>query len=141
MPPCGGEQRRVLFVCVENSFRSQMAEAYFNFMAPPGWRAVSAGTKPKPYVHPNAVKLMLEEGIDISNSKPKLLTEDMKKADVVVIVCSESEVECPLIRAKHVEHWGIPNPAKMSLEEAREVRSEVKRRVIELVERIASGLL
>lgn len=139
MTLCGRGHRRVLFVCIENSFRSQIAEAYFNFMAPPGWRALSAGTKPKLNVHPNAVKLMFEEGIDISSNRPKPLTEEMKEVDIVVIVCGESEMECPVIRARHVEHWRIPNPADMSLEEARKVRNEIKRRVMELIERINSG--
>lgn len=62
----GESERIVLFVCTENRFRSQIAEAYFNAMAPSGWRAVSAGSEPAEEVHPKAVKLMLEEGIDIS---------------------------------------------------------------------------
>lgn len=139
MPLCIRGQRRVLFVCIENSFRSQIAEAYFNSMAPPGWRSLSAGTKPKLNVHPNAVKLMLEKGIDSSSNRPKPLTEDMKEVDIVVIMCSELEVECPTVRAGHVEHWRIPNPADMSLEEVRKVRNEIKRRVMELIEKINSG--
>ncbi|MEM2166239.1 MAG: low molecular weight phosphatase family protein, partial [Candidatus Bathyarchaeia archaeon] len=75
----------VLFVCVENSFRSQIAEAYFNRFAPEGWRAVSAGLTPAERVHPNAVRLMLEEGIDISHKKPQLLTREMQEtADIAV---------------------------------------------------------
>lgn len=62
----------------------------------------------------------------------------MKKSDVVATVCSEAE--CPVIRAKHVEHWRMPGPAKMGLEKAGEVRNEIKRKVVELIERIASGL-
>ena len=77
----------VLFVCVENSFRSQIAEAYFNRFAPEGWRAVSAGLTPAERVHPNAVRLMLEEGI--SQKKPQLLTRELQeRADIAVIVCS-----------------------------------------------------
>jgi len=59
------DEKLVLFVCVENSFRSQMAEAYFNHYAPEGWKAVSAGVRPASEVHPNAIRLMREEGIDI----------------------------------------------------------------------------
>ena len=61
--------KTVLFVCVENSFRSQIAEAYFNRYAPEGWIAASAGLEPADEVHPNAIRLMLEEGIDISHKK------------------------------------------------------------------------
>ncbi|MEM1840282.1 MAG: arsenate reductase ArsC [Nitrososphaerota archaeon] len=125
--------RRVLFVCVENSFRSQIAEAYFNAYAPEGWAAVSAGIKPSESVHPNAVKLMLEEGIDISGKKPRLLDRELQEqADLAVIVCSGSQ--CPVVYAKKVLEWNIPDPAGMPLEEARKIRDEIKRRVLELVE-------
>ncbi|MEM2168148.1 MAG: arsenate reductase ArsC [Candidatus Bathyarchaeia archaeon] len=125
----------VLFVCVENSFRSQIAEAYFNRFAPEGWRAVSAGLTPAERVHPNAVRLMLEEGIDISHKKPQLLTREMQEtADIAVIVCSGAL--CPIVYTEHVEEWDMPDPAKMPLEEARKIRDAIKERVIDLVERI-----
>lgn len=136
-----GSERIVLFVCTENRFRSQIAEAYFNAMAPPGWRAVSAGSKPAEEVHPNAVKLMLEEGIDISGKKPKPLTPELERiAEIGVIVCGESESgTCPVVYTRYVEHWEIPDPARVSLDEAREVRNEIRRRVIDLVEKIKKG--
>jgi len=127
-----------LFVCVENSFRSQIAEAYFNRFAPEGWRAVSAGLTPAERVHPNAVRLMLEEGIDISHKKPQLLTREMQeKADIAVIVCSGAL--CPIVYTEHVEEWDMPDPAKMPLEEARKIRDAIKEKVIDLIERIKSG--
>ncbi|MEM4871419.1 MAG: arsenate reductase ArsC [Thermofilaceae archaeon] len=134
-------EKLVLFVCTENRFRSQIAEAYFNAHAPPGWRAISAGTQPAPSVHPNAVELMLEEGIDISTKKPKLLTPDLEAAaEIGVVVCGGSEGgTCPVVKAKYVEQWEIPDPARMSLEEARRWRNEIKRRVLDLVERIQRG--
>jgi len=137
----GEPERIVLFVCTENRFRSQIAEAYFNAMAPPGWRAVSAGSKPAEEVHPNAVKLMLEEGIDISGKKPKPLTPELQRiAEIGVVVCGESESgTCPTVYTRYVEHWEIPDPARMSLEEARKVRDEIKRRVVDLIERIKRG--
>jgi len=135
----GEPERIVLFVCTENRFRSQVAEAYFNAMAPPGWRAVSAGSKPAEEIHPNAVKLMLEEGIDISGNRPKRLTPELQRiAEIGVIVCGESGA-CPAVYTRYVEHWEIPDPARMSLDEARSVRDEIKRRVIDLVERIKRG--
>lgn len=122
----------VLFACVENSFRSQMAEAYFNKLAPEGWTAISAGIKPAAEVHPNAILLMKEEGIDISGKKPQALTIDLQiKADVGIIVCGSAE--CPVVYAKHVESWDMPDPAKMSLDEARNVRNAIKSKVQELI--------
>ena len=126
----------VLFVCTENGFRSQIAEAYFNKFAPKDWNAVSAGIRPTEKVHLNAVKLMREEGIDISHKKPRLLTKELQEgAEVGVIVCSGAE--CPLVLAKHVEEWNMPDPAKMSLDEARKVRDEIKRKVLSLVQELA----
>lgn len=126
--------KTVLFLCVENSFRSQIAEAYFNKFAPKGWRAISAGLMPAKNVHPNAIKLMKEEGIDISNKVPKLMEkEDQEKAEVVVIVCSDS---CPIVSNKYVENWNLQDPANMSLEEARKIRDIIKEKVLELTEKL-----
>ena len=133
-----GNVRRVLFVCVENSFRSRIAEAYFNKYAPEGWVAVSAGVKPSKTVHPNAVKLMLEEGIDISGKRPRILDKEIQEqADLTIIVCSGSQ--CPVIYAKKVLEWNIPDPADLPLEEARRIRNEIKRRVLELIDNIKRG--
>ncbi|MEM2843483.1 MAG: arsenate reductase ArsC [Candidatus Bathyarchaeia archaeon] len=127
--------KTVLFICVENSFRSQIAEAYFNKYAPSGWAAISAGIKPENKIHPNAVILMLEEGIDISHKKPQIMTRELQeKAEIAIIVCSGSL--CPVVYAKHVEEWNMPDPAKMLIEEARKVRDEIKTKVLELIERI-----
>jgi len=120
---------------VENSFRSQIAEAYFNKYAPEGWTATSAGIKPAERVHPNAVRLMLEEGIDISHKKPKMLRRELQeKAEIAIIVCSGSL--CPVVYTKHVEEWNMPDPAKMPLEEARKIRDAIKAKVLDLIERL-----
>lgn len=127
--------KTVLFACVENSFRSQIAEAYFKKFAPKEWIAFSAGIKPAAKVHPNAVLLMKEEGIDISDRKPQILTKELQvKANVAVIVCGSGE--CPVVYAKHVESWNMPDPAKMSLEEARKVRDAIKSKVLSLIEKL-----
>ncbi len=124
----------VLFICVENSFRSQMAEAYFNKFAPKGWKAISAGIKPANSIHPNAIQLMKEEGIDISNKKPKLLTKELQEnAEIAIIVCSGNQ--CPLVYTKKVENWNIPDPAKMPINEARKIRDIIKAKVLELIEK------
>jgi protein-tyrosine-phosphatase len=129
------QMKTVLFVCIENTFRSQIAEAYFNKYAPDGWKAISAGVKLADSVNPNAVRLMLEEGIDISHKKPQLLTKEIQeKANIAIIVCSNDQ--CPVVYAKYVEEWNILDPAKMPIEEARKIRDEIKKRVLELIEKI-----
>jgi len=130
--------KTVLFVCVENSFRSQVAEAYFNKHAPEGWKAISAGIKPAEKVHPNAVKLMLEEGIDITRKRPQLMTRELQeKAEAVIIVCSGGL--CPLVYARHVEEWDVPDPAEMPLDDARKVRDAIKAKVLDLIERLKAS--
>jgi len=124
----------VLFICVENSFRSQIAEAYFNKFTPKGWKAISAGIKPANSIHPNAIQLMKEEGIDITNKKPKLLTKELQEnVEIAIIVCSGNQ--CPLVYTKKVENWNIPDPAKMSINEARKIRDIIKAKVLELIEK------
>lgn len=125
----------VLFACVENSFGSKIAEAYFNKFAPEKWKAISAGIGPAEKVHPNAILLMREEGIDVSHEKPQLLTRELQtKAEVAVIVCGSDE--CPVVYAKHVEEWNILDPAKMPIEEARRVRDAIKSKVLSLIEKL-----
>ncbi|MEM2100332.1 MAG: low molecular weight phosphatase family protein [Thermoproteota archaeon] len=130
--------RKVLFICVQNSFRSQVAEAFFNANPPAGWVAVSAGPKPANTINPKAVQLMEERGIDISSRKPKKLTREIEvEADIAVIVCSGSE--CPVVSVKHVENWGIEDPAEKSIEDARKIVDKIWRKVSDLVERISRG--
>lgn len=129
----------VLFACVENSFRSQMAEAYFNKFAPSNWMAISAGVRPADKVHPNAVKLMKEERINIEHKKPKSLTKELQeKAEMAIIVCSGSD--CPLVYAKHIEEWDMPDPAEMFLDEARKVRDAIKIKVLNLIEELTKNI-
>ncbi|MGQ9479346.1 MAG: arsenate-mycothiol transferase ArsC [Thermoproteota archaeon] len=130
--------RKVLFVCVQNSFRSQVAEALFNANPPEGWVAISTGPKPADRVNSKAVQLMKEKGIDISDKKPKKLTREIEsQADIAVIVCSGSE--CPIVNVKHVEDWGIEDPAEMSLDDARRVVNKIESMIIDLVKRIGEG--
>ncbi|MEM2991087.1 MAG: arsenate reductase ArsC [Halobacteria archaeon] len=124
--------RHVLFVCVENSFRSQVAEAYFNRYAPVGWKAISAGTRPAENVHPMAVELMKEDGLDISKQKTKPLNRELQDlAEIAVIVCSGSS--CPVIHSRKVLKWDIPDPSSMSIDEARKIRDELKIRLLQLI--------
>lgn len=130
--------KKVLFICVQNSFRSQVAEAFFNQNPPEGWVAISAGPKPAERVNPKAIQLMAEKGIDLLNKKPKMLSKEMEaEAEIAVIVCSGSE--CPVVNVKHVENWEIEDPAEMKLEDARKIVEEIETKVRDLVERIRKG--
>lgn len=125
--------KKVLFVCVENSARSQMAEAFFNKMARLA-RAESAGTKPAAAVNPMAVEVMREVGIDISAAKPKMLTREMLEAAdrVITMGCISGEL-CPATLVP-TEDWGIEDPAGKSIEKFREIRELIRIRVEKLVE-------
>jgi len=126
--------KNVLFVCVENSCRSQMAEAFFNSLAPSGLRATSAGTKPSERVNPQAVAVMKEIELDISEKRTKLLTSEMiEKADRIITMGCGADV-CPAAFLPKIEDWKIEDPADQPVEKFREVRDEIRRRVEKLVE-------
>ena len=134
--------KEVLFICVGNTCRSQMAEALFNQYAPKGWRAISAGTQPGKEVHPLALKALKEIGIE-HQGRPKPLTGDMlEKASVIVAVCSEAEA-CPVVPGKKIEHWDIPDPYSPPAEEYlgryRQTRDIIKEKVLKLAEKLAKG--
>jgi len=126
--------RKVLFVCVENACRSQIAEAFFNHLAPKGMTAISAGTKPADRVNPNAVLVMKEVGIDISVKKPKPLTEDMiRDADRIVTMGCGAYV-CPAPFLPKVEDWRIEDPSGKPLSKFREVRDRIRVQVERLLD-------
>jgi arsenate reductase len=130
------QEKVVLFVCVENAGRSQMAEGFFNRKyAPKGFRAISAGTRPVSQINPLAVQAMKEVGIDISSQKSKIITEDMirSSAKSVNMGCIE-RAECPLLFMNNVIDWGIEDPKGKSIEKVREIRDEIDRRVREIAE-------
>ena len=125
---------KVLFVCVENSCRSQMAEAWFNALAMKAAMkaaASSAGTKPADDIDPLAVKVMEEVGISMKNQKPKALTPEMvKEFDLIVTMgCIDS---CPYSPGKTIE-WNIEDPKGKGIEKYREVRDTIKREVENLI--------
>lgn len=127
--------KRVLFVCVHNSGRSQMAEALLNRMAEGRAAAESAGTEPGEAVNPNAVKAMSELGIDISGARPKVITQEMvDRADRVITMGCSVEESCPALFLPNVEDWGLEDPAGKPLEKVREIRDEISRRVRALLE-------
>ncbi len=125
----------VLFVCVGNSARSQMAKGFYNHYAR-RTRAESAGTEPASRVSRKAIEVMREKGIDISSEKPKLLTQEMvTRAKKVVTMGCLSRESCPffLVESEKLEDWALPDPKGKSIEEFRRVRDEIERRVRELV--------
>ena len=127
------QERTVLFVCVENAGRSQMAEGFFNKHAPRGYRAISAGTKPAGKINPLAVQAMKEIGIDIACQKSKVITDDMirNSAKAVNMGCMD-RTECPLLFLNNPIDWAIEDPKGKSIEQVREIRDEIERRVKEL---------
>lgn len=123
---------RALFVCLHNAGRSQMSAALFERAAAGRHQARSAGTTPAERVHPEVVEAMSELGIDLTDRRPRLLTRaDAEWADVVVTMgCGD---ECPYIPGKRYVDWDLADPKGRPLEEVRETREEIARRVKELV--------
>lgn len=122
----------VLFVCTQNAGRSQMAQAFFERHAPEDVRAESAGAEPAEAVHPLVVEAMNEVGIDLSGRRPKRLTLEMQlHADwAVTLACG---AKCPFVPSV-VEDWDIGDPADRAIEEVRQIRDEIERRVKDLIE-------
>jgi arsenate reductase (thioredoxin) len=129
-------ERTVLFVCVENAGRSQIAEGFFNRKyAPKGYRAISAGTRPASQINPLAIQVMKEVGIDISSQKSKIITEDMIKSSgkSVNMGCMD-KAGCPMLFINNVVDWSIEDPKDKPIEKVREIRDEIERRVKEIAQ-------
>jgi protein-tyrosine-phosphatase len=118
----------VLFVCVHNAGRSQMAAGFLRELSGGRVDALSAGSEPKDGLNPVAVQAMAEVGIDIAGSTPKVLTtEAVKDSDVVITMgCGDT---CPIFPGKRYEDWDLADPAGRPLEEVRPIRDEIERRV------------
>jgi protein-tyrosine-phosphatase len=135
----GQEKSLILFVCVENAGRSQMAEAFFQKYAPKGYRAISAGTRPSSRINPVVVQAMREIGIDISSQqKPKVIDEAMIKRSVksVNMGCMDRS-ECPMLFINDgtlIIDWGIADPKDKPIEQVRIIRDEIERRVREFAQ-------
>ena len=122
--------KSVVFACVHNAGRSQMAAAWLNKLAAPGVAgAISAGTQPASRVHPEVVEAMREVGVDLSSAKPQLLTSDLlaSATHLVTMGCGEA---CP-VAPPHVTRmdWPLPDPKGQSLEHVRVIRDEIRNRV------------
>ena len=131
--------KKVLFVCTGNAARSQMAEAFARHLGRGKIDASSAGVLPAKDISQTAVKVMLEKGIDISKNRPKKLTEEMfTGVDLVVTMgCSVQDV-CPAPLFRNVEDWHLEDTKGMLIENVREVRDEIERRVVVLLKRLLS---
>jgi len=129
----------VLFVCVGNAGRSQMAEAFFNRLADGKVMAISAGTRPADAVDPQTIEVMREVGIDISGNRPKALTMQMlEQADRVVTMGCGAEGVCPASFVE-TEDWQLEDPKGKSLDEVRRIRDEIRTRVLRLLEKSKPG--
>ena len=122
----------VLFVCVHNAGRSQMAAGYLRALAGDRVEVLSAGSEPKDAINPVAVQAMAEEGIDIAGNVPKVLTVDaVKESDVVITMgCGDA---CPVFPGKRYEDWELDDPAGQGIEAVRPIRDEIRRRVEQLI--------
>jgi protein-tyrosine-phosphatase len=122
----------VLFVCVHNAGRSQMAAGYLRHLAGDRIEVLSAGSEPGDRINPMAVRAMAEEGIDIAGAQPRVLDpDDVRASDVVVTMgCGDA---CPYFPGTRYEDWLLDDPAGRPIEEVRPIRDEIRRRVEELV--------
>ncbi len=130
--PAATDKPTVLFVCVHNAGRSQMAAGYLQHLAGDRIEVLSAGSQPADQVNPAAVAAMAEEGIDIAAAQPKILTtEAVQESDVVITMgCGD---ECPFFPGKRYEDWVLEDPAGQGIEAVRPIRDEIRGRVEELI--------
>ena len=125
--------KTVVFACVHNAGRSQMAAAWFNRLADATKaRAVSAGTAPGSRVHPEVVEAMKEVGIDLSNERPTLLTDDLADAAELLVTMGCGEA-CPHVAGLRRDDWPLEDPKGRTVERVREIRDDIKGRVQSLL--------
>src|SRR5215216_3317176 len=130
------EKPTVLFVCVHNAGRSQMAAGYLRDLGGGRVDVLSAGSEPKDRINPVAIQAMAEEGIDIAGNTPKILTVDaVKESDVVITMgCGDA---CPIFPGKRYEDWELDDPAGLDVDTVRRIRDDIRSRVESLIAEIA----
>jgi arsenate reductase (thioredoxin) len=126
----------VLFVCVHNAGRSQMAAGYLSHLSGDRIQVRSAGSEPAGQVNRTAVQVMAEEGIDITSESPKVLTTDAVKASDVVITMGCGDT-CPIFPGKRYEDWDLDDPAGQDLDTVRRIRDEIRAHVERLIDELA----
>ena len=124
----------ILFVCVENAGRSQMAEAFFRKFAENKFNVISAGTTPSPKLNPIVVQVMEEIGIDMTEQSPKTLSDSMISSSLktVNMGCMDKE-SCPALFVKDVIDWNIPDPKEKTIDQVREIRDQIENKVLNLI--------
>jgi len=132
------ERHTVLFVCVHNAGRSQMAAAFLRQLAGDRVEVLSAGSEPAEQVNPVAVAAMAEVGVDLGAESPELLTTDSVQASDVVVTMGCGDA-CPFYPGKRYEDWVLDDPAGQPLDVVRRVRDEIRGRVERLVEELTGG--
>jgi protein-tyrosine-phosphatase len=129
------DKSSVLFVCVHNAGRSQMAAGYLRHLAGDRIEVRSAGSEPAERINPVAVQAMAEEGIDITAEQPKILTTEAVKASDVVITMGCGDT-CPFYPGKRYEDWVLDDPAGQGIDAVRPIRDEIRHRVEQLIEEL-----
>jgi protein-tyrosine-phosphatase len=132
--------KKILFVCVENAGRSQMAEAFFRKYLPIGFEPISAGTKPAVNVNPVVVQVMKEVGVDIENNSPKNISQQMidDAEKAVNMGCMDKE-SCPALFLKDTVDWQIQDPKGKMIEEVREIRDQIEQKIKDFIVTITKG--
>lgn len=139
------KKKKIAFICTGNSARSQIAEGYAKYFALLKDRKdlefYSAGSSPTGYIHPLVIKVMLEDGVDISDQYSKGLESiPYQKLDYIITLCGGAAENCPFLPGVKKEHWNIPDPVTLKgseeerLENFRKIRDEIKKRVVQLLE-------
>jgi len=133
--------KKILFVCVENAGRSQIAEAFFRKYMPKGFEAISAGTKPSAYVNPIVLQAMKEIGIDIENQTPKHISQQIisESEKTINMGCMDKE-SCPALFVNDVLDWQIPDPKGKSIEEVRKIRDQIETKIMTLIKSLQENV-
>jgi arsenate reductase len=132
-------RNQVVFACVHNAGRSQMAAAFFNALVDPEKaQALSAGTAPGKQVHPEVLSAMREVGLDLSEARPQLLTAELAagSSHLITMGCGD---RCPVVPRAQVLDWPLADPKGQPVERVREIRDDVRRRVQEFIDAIQWG--
>ncbi|MEG6572346.1 arsenate reductase ArsC [[Clostridium] cellulosi] len=130
-------KKKVAFVCVHNSCRSQMAEGWAKKLESDVLEAYSAGTEKYPEVKPLAVQVMEEAGVDMSDHHPKLLSDI--PAEVDILITMGCNVECPYVPCQHIEDWGLSDPSGGPIEDYRKTRDIIKEKVEDLIQSVKNN--
>ena len=128
------EKRRIVFICVENARRSQMAEGFAEALGREDVEVYSAGSNPSSQIDPSVIEVMKEKGIDLGTKRPKSL-DDLPKVEMDYLVTMGCEETCPAVLAKKTIEWEIPDPKGKSIEFCREIRDMVEDKVKDLLKK------